>query len=498
MSFSELPVLSVTQLTHAIKHSLESMFSQICIQGEISNLKMQSSGHLYFSLKDSQAQIAAVMFKADVNLLKSIPKDGNQVIIKGEIHVYAPSGKYQIVVRELRYVGLGELLLKLEELKQKILKKGWFKKELKKKIPSFPKTIGVVTSPTGAVIQDIIHVLKRRYPNFHLILNPVKVQGEGAPKEIAQAINQFNELNLVDVIIVGRGGGSLEDLWAFNEEIVAEAIYNSHIPIISAVGHETDHCIADYVADIRAPTPSAAAEIVMGERAQVIKYLWQLQQQIELCLSKIISQKKKHLQLLKKQPFFTSPYTLLADKMQKMDDIKDSLTEIIQLQVFHRKKSLLEKKKQLLFLKPNNKLNNYKSKLLKIKKEIDNTYLDYLRKKQRELHLKSDNLQKKWLYSFMLKKQRFEKKEKEKTLVISILRVINQKKVFLKNIQTILESIDPKNLLNKGYCILFSEKKDSVITTVDSVNIAQPLTIVLSDGEVFTTVTKVEKNDTKL
>ena len=181
-----------------------------------------------------------------------------------------------------------------------------------------------------------------------------------------------------------------------------------------------------------------------------------------------------------------------------MDDIKDSLTEIIQLQVFHRKKSLLEKKKQLLFLKPNNKLNNYKSKLLKIKKENENTYLDYLRKKQRELHLKSDNLQKKWLYSFMLKKQRFEKKEKEKTLVISILRVINQKKVFLKNIQTILESIDLKNLLNKGYCILFSEKKDSVITTVDSVNIAQPLTIVLSDGEVFTTVTKVEKNDTKL
>ena len=253
--------LTVSQLTNAIKLSLESTFPMIYLQGEVTNFKLQSSGHLYFSLKDANAMIGAVMFKGEASALKIMPKAGDQVVVKGELSVYPPKGNYQLVVRELSYVGLGELLLKLEELKIKLHQMGWFKSSHKKPLPRFPKRIGVVTSPTGAVIQDILNVLTRRFSGFHLILYPVKVQGEGAAQEIAQAIEQFNKYQIVDVMIVGRGGGSLEDLWAFNEEIVASAIFHSQIPIISAVGHETDHCIADYVADVRAPTPSAAAEM---------------------------------------------------------------------------------------------------------------------------------------------------------------------------------------------------------------------------------------------
>ncbi len=268
-----VPPLTVSQLTNAIKLNLESTFPRIHLQGEISNFKVQTSGHLYFSLKDVHAQISVVMFKADASLLKIMPKAGDQVIVKGALNVYPPKGNYQLIVRELAYVGIGELLQKLEALKFKLHQMGWFKNSHKKPLPRFPQRIGVVTSPTGAVIQDILNVLSRRFSGFHLILNPVKVQGEGAADEISQAIEDFNRYQSVDVMIVGRGGGSLEDLWAFNEEIVAKAIFHSQIPIISAVGHETDHCIADYVADVRAPTPSAAAEIVIAEKKQQIDYL---------------------------------------------------------------------------------------------------------------------------------------------------------------------------------------------------------------------------------
>jgi len=292
---SSLPLLTVSQLTNAIKMSLESMFPSIYLQGEITNFKVQTSGHLYFSLKDANAQIAAVMFAREASYLKTMPKAGDQVVIKGEINVYPPKGNYQLLVRELSFVGLGELLQRLEQLKVKLHQMGWFKAARKKPLPRYPKRIGVITSPTGAVIQDIINVLSRRFSGFSLLLNPVKVQGEGAAKEIAQAIEQFNRYQLVDVMIVGRGGGSLEDLWAFNEEIVAEAIYNSQIPIISAVGHETDHCIADYVADVRAPTPSAAAEIVIAEKAQQIEQLSLIKKRMQQTLIHLINQNRLRL-----------------------------------------------------------------------------------------------------------------------------------------------------------------------------------------------------------
>ncbi len=312
-------IYSVSELTYAIKSILENKFRFISIKGEVSNFKHQSSGHLYFSIKDKNAQISSAMFRQNAKSLTKMPKDGDQVIVEGEISVYPPRGNYQIIVRKLRFEGVGDLLVKLHELKEKLKQMGWFEKDIKKKLPFFPKRIGVITSPTGSVIQDILNVLKRRFSNFNLILNPTKVQGYGAKEEIAQAIYDFNKYNLCDVLIIGRGGGSLEDLWAFNEEIVAKAIFESKIPIISAVGHETDVSISDFVADVRAPTPSAAAELAVKEKSHILDTLNNYQKQI---LKHTVYLYKNDFQKLKsyiQNPYLSSSTMLLGKQMQMIE-----------------------------------------------------------------------------------------------------------------------------------------------------------------------------------
>jgi len=320
-----MKILTVSELTSAIKGVLEPSFRGISVKGEISNFKLQSSGHLYFSLKDSTSQVSAVLFKGSAAKLSRMPKEGDQVIAVGEISLYAPRGQYQMAVRELQFLGVGELLLKLHQLKEQLQVRGWFDPEKKKALPKLPKRIGVVTSPTGAVIQDILHVLTRRFAGFQVILNPVKVQGEGSAEEIAQAIYDFNKHQLADVLIVGRGGGSIEDLWAFNEEIVAKAIFESNIPIISAVGHETDFTIADWVADVRAPTPSAAAEIAIAEKANLINFLTSAEQFCRQRITQQVSQYHQRISALKKHPLLSSPYGILAQTIQKLDDYTRAL-----------------------------------------------------------------------------------------------------------------------------------------------------------------------------
>ncbi|MBX7065943.1 MAG: exodeoxyribonuclease VII large subunit [Parachlamydiales bacterium] len=320
-----MKVFSVSELTFAIKGVLEPNFRGISVKGEISNFKVQTSGHLYFSLKDANAQISAALFKGNAAQLPRMPKEGDQVVATGEISLYAPRGQYQIIVRELQFLGMGELLLKLHQLKEELAKRGWFDKDKKKPLPKLPRRIGVVTSPTGAVIQDILNILTRRFAGLQVILNPVKVQGEGAAAEIAQAIYDFNKYNLADVLIVGRGGGSIEDLWAFNEEIVAKAIFESKIPVISAVGHETDFTIADWVADMRAPTPSAAAEIAIAEKAALINFLDGVKTQCRHRIQQQIVQARQHLNALKKHPLLSSPYGVLAPAIQRLDDFARQL-----------------------------------------------------------------------------------------------------------------------------------------------------------------------------
>ncbi|MEI6126643.1 MAG: exodeoxyribonuclease VII large subunit, partial [Pseudomonadota bacterium] len=247
-------VFTVSELTRHIKSALEPQYTDIWVEGEISNLKIPSSGHSYFTLKDAGSQIRTVMFRFQNRLLRFKPDDGLKVMCRGSINVYEPRGEYQLVVEIMEPKGIGALQLAFEQLKKKLQEEGLFDRDKKKPLPFLPRSIGVITSPTGAAVRDIITILHRRFPNREIIIIPVKVQGDDAPDEIVHALAMANDAHIADVLIVGRGGGSLEDLWAFNTEKVARAIFSSKIPTISAVGHETDFTIADFVADVRAPT----------------------------------------------------------------------------------------------------------------------------------------------------------------------------------------------------------------------------------------------------
>jgi len=274
-------ILTISELTHDLKEVLENIFQDVWVEGEISNLRSPGSGHSYFSLKDAQSTLRCVLFRNAGARLKFALSDGMQVIASGRIGIYGRDGQYQLYVDTLQPKGAGALQMAFEQLKARLAQEGLFDEARKKSLPFLPGTIGVVTSPTGAVIRDILQVLERRFPRAHVVINPVRVQGQGAAEEIARAVQEFNAWGQVDVIILARGGGSLEDLWSFNEEVVARAIDASKIPVVSAVGHETDYTIADFVADKRAPTPSAAAEMVMPAEAelrehidQLVKHLW--------------------------------------------------------------------------------------------------------------------------------------------------------------------------------------------------------------------------------
>ncbi|MCB1180787.1 MAG: exodeoxyribonuclease VII large subunit [Chlamydiia bacterium] len=344
--------LTVSQLTFAIKNQLENNFRSCSLTGEISNFKPHSGGHLYFDIKDEGAKIPAVMFRGQKENISKMPKEGDSVIVTGSVTVYPPHGRYQFICQTLTLKGVGDLLLKYEKLKKKLYSLGWFKKELKKQLPLFPKKIGVVTSPTGAVIRDIIQVISRRVSGFHLLLYPVRVQGAGAAQEIANAIELLNQQKLVDVMIVGRGGGSLEDLWPFNEECVAKAIFESEIPVISAVGHETDIVLSDYVADVRAPTPSAAAEIVTEELMKQLETLKRNRQQLNYTLKHLMRRAKERLTRYATHPLFTSPYNLIGPPMQRLDELETLLNHKIKQMLELKKQSIMTYSKSLTALNP--------------------------------------------------------------------------------------------------------------------------------------------------
>ena len=274
-------VLSVSELTRRLQEVLEDRFPAVWVEGEISNYRLYGSGHAYFTLKDAESQIRAVLFRNRGRRIKFEPADGLHVMAFGSIEVYPQRGEYQLVIELLEPKGLGALQLAFDQLKTRLQAEGLFDQARKRELPRFPRKIGVVTSPSGAAIRDILRVIGRRFGDLHIVIAPARVQGDGAAEEIAQGLRDLNALGGVDVIIVGRGGGSLEDLWAFNEEIVARAIAASKVPVVSAVGHEVDYTIADFVADLRAPTPSAAAELVVREKQAVVDTLAQLRARLE-------------------------------------------------------------------------------------------------------------------------------------------------------------------------------------------------------------------------
>ncbi|VBB08009.1 exonuclease vii large subunit [Lucifera butyrica] len=314
-------ILTVTEANKYIKQIFErdATLAAVYVRGEISNFKHHYSGHCYFTLKDSQATMKAVMFKSRAQYLKFIPRDGLKVIAGGHITVFERDGQYQLYIDHLVPEGLGELTLAFEQLKEKLSKEGVFNPERKKALPLLPHSVGIVTSPTGAAIRDIITVSKRRYPGISLILYPVQVQGTEAPAQIAQAIRILNQQGQVDVIIVGRGGGSLEELWAFNEEIVVRAIAASSIPVVAAVGHQTDFTLADFAADRRAATPSQAAELVAPDVKDLCRYLLSLQNRLETAMRIDLKSQRARVEHLLSSRVLRMPYAMLLDKQQMTD-----------------------------------------------------------------------------------------------------------------------------------------------------------------------------------
>jgi exodeoxyribonuclease VII large subunit len=303
-----------------VKTLIEQEVGTIWVRGEISNFKAHSSGHFYFSLKDEFSQLACVMFRDANRKLDFKPEDGMAVNAFGRVGVYEKHGTYQLYVHQMKPEGIGELALKFEALKKKLASEGLFDKSHKKVLPPFPLSIGVVTASTGAAIQDICNILRRRAPYVQVILKPVRVQGESAAGEIAEAIKTFNKYGDVDLLIVGRGGGSIEDLWAFNEEIVARAIFASQIPIVSAVGHEIDFTIADFVADLRAPTPSAAAELSVKDMSEILEAIQNRVSTCQRLLASILEQKTEKLQHLIKRYGIARVIDMVNQKRQTVDD----------------------------------------------------------------------------------------------------------------------------------------------------------------------------------
>jgi len=382
----ELPlryILTVSELTQEIKETLESRFSDVWVEGEISNLKIPPSGHLYFTLKDDFSQIRAVVFRMRFRSFRFVPEDGLHVVCRGRVSLYEKRGDYQLLIEEMEPRGVGALQFAFLQLKEKLEREGLFDSRHKKPLPLLPQTIGIITSPTGAVIQDMIQIITRRYENIHILLYPVRVQGEGASSEIVEGIRYFNREKDADVIIVGRGGGSLEDLWAFNEEKVARAIYQSKIPIISAVGHETDYTISDFVADFRAPTPSAAAELVVKDKRELQRQLQYLTNQLEHEISNYLEGIRTNLVHLKKG--LANPRKRVEENLLKVDDLLNRCRRSL-MWVLKRYQERGSSLVQRLYLQsPGQTINRFQSSLQKTENRLRSQF-------KHILEIKSANL----------------------------------------------------------------------------------------------------------
>jgi exodeoxyribonuclease VII large subunit len=446
----EQKYLTVHALTKYIKRKfdVDPHLQNIFVKGEISNFKQHSSGHMYFTLKDEKARILAVMFSSHTRSMKFSPENGMKVILRGEISVYEPSGQYQIYVKEMRPDGIGDLYLAYEQLKQKLEQEGLFDVANKQAIPMFPKKVGVITSPTGAAVRDILITIKRRFPIAKILVFPALVQGDQAAPSIVRAIEKANSIAGIDVLIVGRGGGSIEELWAFNEEIVARSIYTSKIPIISAVGHETDFTIADFVADLRAPTPTGAAELAVPHIDELLERVLQRQARLIRVMKEKINFKKEHLNRLKKSYAFRYPERLYEQKLEQTD----RLTE-----------RLMKGTARLSMLKEN--------QLDVIMKRLQRNHPSYLLQQSEERYAHS-----------------------QKELNRSMLQIFLKKQSDHDRIQSTLHALSPLRIMERGYSIAYLKEKELVKST-KQVKINDTVQIQLSDGTLMCRVEDVKESN---
>ncbi|MDX1980986.1 MAG: exodeoxyribonuclease VII large subunit [Bryobacteraceae bacterium] len=331
---------TVSQLTDAIKAALNEEFTDIWVAGEVSGTKAAASGHIYFTLKDREAQIRCACFARTARFLRFRPQDGIQVVVRGRIDVYAPRGEYQLLVDALEPRGFGALQAAFEELKKKLAAEGLFDTQRKRPIPAYPRRIGIVTSPSGAVIQDMLKILTRRFPGLHIRLYPAQVQGEGSVEQLVRGIDYFSRTAWPDVVILARGGGSVEDLWSFNEEAVARAVAGCSVPVVCAVGHETDFTIADFVADLRAPTPSAAAELVVGTRQQIVERLEGLNAHLRQAVRYRLAMAQRRSRELGVERLGGDLHRMIGKRMQRVDELEGRGREVVRGALEGRKRRL--------------------------------------------------------------------------------------------------------------------------------------------------------------
>lgn len=364
-------VFSVSELTEQVRRLLEKQIGQVWVSGEVTNFRAQSSGHIYFTLKDAGAQIACVLFRGENVPHRELISDGQKILLQGDLTVYEARGQYQLIVRAVELRGIGALQTAFEKLKQKLAAEGLFALERKRALPKFPQRIGLVTSPTGAAIRDVLHVIQRRNPGLEIILAPCRVQGDGAAREIASAIQLLNEYARVDLILITRGGGSLEDLWAFNEEVVARAIFESAIPVVSAVGHETDFTIADFVADVRAATPSAAAEIITEGVFSNCKFLAQCGDRMRQLFRRQFENKVFLLSHNAQRLARAHPRRKFQNWQQQLDDLQNNLARCLKHRARHSRTVLQHLSERLHRIRPSHFLKQRREQLRQMERRLN-------------------------------------------------------------------------------------------------------------------------------
>lgn len=445
---NEQRYLTVTALTKYIKRKFDAdpHLQNIFVKGEISNFKQHSSGHMYFTLKDEKARILAVMFSSMNRSLKFIPENGMQVIVNGEITVYEATGQYQMYIKEMKPDGVGELYYAYEQLKRKLEEEGLFSAQYKKTLPKYPATVCVITSPTGAAVRDIMTTIKRRYPIAKIVVIPALVQGDLAPKSIVKAIETANQMETNDVIILGRGGGSIEELWAFNEEIVARAIFASKIPIISAVGHETDFTIADFVADHRAPTPTGAAELAVPHISELLDRVLNTQSRLTRTIREQMKMQKAKLTRLQKSYAFRYPRKLYEQKLEALDRATEQLV----------------RSTNRVFLKKSEKHEQLQRRLVK------NHPHELLQRAKQKHELTN------------------------RTLARTMNMIVVKKQKDFARIISMLSALSPLKIMDRGYSLVYQED-GKLVKSVKQIHVNDSIEINVTDGNLKCKVMEVEE-----
>ena len=441
-------IYSVSQLNQSVRLMLENQLGAVWLTGEISNFSQPVSGHWYLSLKDENAQVRCAMFRMKNLRVSFRPTNGMQVLVRANVSLYEPRGDYQLIIESMHLAGEGLLMQQFEALKLKLAAEGLFAQHLKKNLPHFSKAVGIITSKTGAALQDILHILQRRDPSLKIIIYPTAVQGKDAATDIAQMIELANQRQEVDVLIVGRGGGSLEDLWCFNEEMVARAIFHSHLPVISAVGHETDVTIADFVADVRAPTPSAAAELVSRNQTELLQQLQYRRQRLEIALDRLFAEKQQKLKHLSLRLHNQHPQTQLRIQQQLITQLSHRLQQSLR----HRWQKKAENLTALSIRLYKNpfplRLQQYEQQLAQLKVRL-NSHMN---------------------------------------LTLSL----QQKQ--LAHLCGKLDSLSPLKVLARGYSIT-QNQQNLTIRSIKDVNIGEHIKTRLTDGDIISQVIRLEEKE---